>query len=110
MKRMAAVLIVAVLIASSARATSIGPPINVPTSGVVVTVQAGSRPYWGNLEGAALSLYVVDGELTVDFGSKRESTYRSGETVVLKPADWPYYVENRGRVPLTLVVIVLGRE
>ena len=56
-----------------------------------------------------LFAYVLEGELTVDYGIKGKKTYHAGEAV-LEAVGWPHNGTNTGAVPMKLVAVYMGSD
>jgi quercetin dioxygenase-like cupin family protein len=56
-----------------------------------------------------LFAYILEGELTVDYGSKGTRTYRPGDGF-LEAMDWPHNGTNRGSAAARLIAVYIGVE
>jgi len=54
-----------------------------------------------------LFAYILEGELTVDYGDKGKKTYRAGDAV-LEAQNWPHNGTNTGTVPMKLLAVYMG--
>jgi quercetin dioxygenase-like cupin family protein len=54
-----------------------------------------------------LFAYILEGELTVDYGDKGKKTYRAGDSV-LEAQNWPHNGTNTGTVPMRLLAVYIG--
>jgi quercetin dioxygenase-like cupin family protein len=93
--------------------TVLGQPINYPTgkplvTGAIVTIPPGNSTGW-HIHAVPLFAYVLEGELTVDYGSKGTKLYRAGEGT-MEAIDWPHNGTNRGTVPVKLVAVYIGAQ
>jgi quercetin dioxygenase-like cupin family protein len=79
-------------------------PANVTAA--IVTIPPGGETGWHSHE-VPLFAYILEGELTVDYGEKGKKTYRAGESV-LEAVDWPHNGTNTGTVPMKLIAIYMG--
>ena len=79
-------------------------PINITTA--IVTVAPGAETGW-HLHEVPLFAYILEGELTVDYGTKGKKTYRTGDSV-LEAMNWPHNGTNTGSVPMRLVAVYMG--
>jgi quercetin dioxygenase-like cupin family protein len=132
MKHVAVGLIVALLIVSSAPAEDhaapaqyenlltpllqggtdvLGAPLTYPTgtpnvTAALVTIPPGGETGWHSHE-VPLFAYILEGELTVDYGEKGKKTYRAGDSV-LEAMNWPHNGTNTGDVPMKLIAVYMG--
>ena len=93
--------------------TVLGQPIAYPAgkakvTGAIVTIPPGGSTGW-HIHAVPLFAYVLQGELTVDYGSKGTKVYRSGEGV-LEAIDWPHNGANMGVVPIRLLAVYIGAD
>ena len=72
----------------------------------IVTIPPGRETGWHEHE-VPLFAYIVEGELTVDYGTKGKKVYRAGEAV-LEAVGWPHNGTNTGTVPMKLVAVYMG--
>jgi quercetin dioxygenase-like cupin family protein len=91
----------------------LGAPLSYPEgtpniTSAIVTVPPGGETGW-HLHEVPLFAYVLEGELTVDYGEKGTKTYRAGEAV-LEAMNWPHNGTNTGTVPMKLVAIYMGSD
>lgn len=56
-----------------------------------------------------LFAYILEGELTVDYGSKGKRTYRPGDGF-LEAMNWPHNGMNGGTAPAKLIAVYMGAE
>ncbi len=82
------------------------PEGNPDITAAIVTVPPGGETGWHEHE-VPLFAYVLEGELTVDYGSKGKRTYRAGEAV-LEAVGWAHNGTNTGTVPMKLVAVYMG--
>lgn len=71
-----------------------------------VTLAPGAETGW-HLHQVPLFAYVLEGELTVDYGANGTKTYRAGDAV-LEAMNWPHNGTNTGAVPMTLIAVYMG--
>jgi quercetin dioxygenase-like cupin family protein len=77
------------------------------TAAIVVIPPGGSTGL--HIHRVPLFAYMLEGELTVDYGSKGARTYRPGEGF-LEAMDWPHNGANRGTAPARLLAVYIGAE
>ena len=89
----------------------LGAPLAYPAgtpnvTSAIVTVPPGGETGWHEHE-VPLFAYILEGELTVDYGTKGKKVYRTGEAV-LEAVGWPHNGTNTGSVPMQLVAVYMG--
>jgi quercetin dioxygenase-like cupin family protein len=89
----------------------LGAPIVYPEGGANITAAIVTVPPGGETglhkHEVPLFAYILEGELTVDYGDKGKKTYRAGEAV-LEAQDWPHNGVNTGPVPMRLLAVYMG--
>jgi quercetin dioxygenase-like cupin family protein len=99
-----------VLLATGTTVT--GEPIRYPfgtaprISAVEITVQPGQQTGW-HTHPVPLVAYILEGELTVDYGAKGKRTYRKGDAFV-EAMDEAHNGHNAGPEPVRLIAVILG--
>src|SRR5690606_20523967 len=53
--------------------------------------------------------YMVEGELTVDYGEKGVRVYKAGEAV-MEAVDWPHNGVNKTNAPVKILAVFMGAE
>jgi quercetin dioxygenase-like cupin family protein len=91
----------------------LGTPLAYPdgkpnVTAAMVTIPAGGETGWHEHE-VPLFAYVLEGELTVDYGTNGKKTYRAGESV-LEAVGWPHNGTNTGTVPMKLIAVYMGAD
>jgi quercetin dioxygenase-like cupin family protein len=91
--------------------TTIGQPIEYPAgparvTAAMVTVPPGGETGWHSHE-VPLFGYILDGALTVDYGSKGVKVYKAGDSW-MEAMDWPHDGINKGDVPVRLLAVYMG--
>ena len=56
-----------------------------------------------------LFVYVVSGELEVDYGSKGKKTFKSGSSFV-EAIEWCHFGKASGQLPVKIIGVYLGQE
>lgn len=97
----------------SGNQTIIGQTIAYPAgtpkvTAAIVTIPPGGETGWHTHE-IPLFAYILDGALTVDYGSKGVKVYEAGGGV-LEAVDWPHNGTNKGEVPVRLLAVYIGAE
>jgi quercetin dioxygenase-like cupin family protein len=75
---------------------------------VIVPLAPGGQSVW-HIHQTPLFGFILEGELTVDYGSKGTRVYRAGEAV-LEAIDWPHQASNRGSVLTRVLAVNIGLE
>ena len=89
----------------------LGEPLAYPdgtpnVTAAIVTIPPGGETGWHEHE-VPLFAYLLEGELTVDYGEKGTKTYHAGEAV-LEAMNWPHNGTNTGTVPMKLIAVYMG--
>jgi quercetin dioxygenase-like cupin family protein len=98
----------------SASTTIVGEPIRYPTSGPahvtgsIVTLAPGGRTVV-HKHGVPMFAYILEGEITVDYGAKGKRTYRQGDAL-MEAMDVAHFGENTGSQPMRLIAVYMGAK
>lgn len=94
--------------------TVTGEAIRYPTTGpaqvtaAIVTIAPGARTVV-HRHGVPLFAYILDGEVTVDYGDRGKRTYRQGDAFMEAMAV-PHSGINSGTAPVRILAVYLGAE
>jgi len=94
--------------------TTIGQPIAYPVkspakiTSVVVTMLPGETTGW-HAHDVPMFGYILEGEVTVDYGSKGTRVYRQGDAV-MEATNWPHDGRNSGAIPARILAVFMGAE
>lgn len=94
--------------------TVIGQPLAYPSlapaklTAVIVTMLPGEQTGWHRHD-VPMFGYVLEGEVTVDYGAKGKRVYRQGDAV-LEAVDWPHDGRNSGSGPARILAVFMGAE
>ena len=94
--------------------TVVGEPIRYPTSGPahvtgsIVTLAPGARTVV-HKHGVPMFAYILEGEITVDYGAKGRRTYRAGDAL-MEAMDVAHFGENTGTQPMRLIAVYMGAK
>jgi quercetin dioxygenase-like cupin family protein len=94
--------------------TVIDQPIVYPTQGAakivsaIVTMLPGEATGWHRHD-VPMFGYMLEGEVSVDYGSKGTRVYRQGEAIV-EAIDWPHNGRNTGTVPARILAVFIGAD
>jgi quercetin dioxygenase-like cupin family protein len=94
--------------------TVIGEPIRYPVgraarvTAVEITLQPGAQTGW-HTHPVPLFGYILEGELTVDYGAKGKRTYRKGDGL-LEAMDHAHNGRNTGSQPVRILAVFIGEE
>jgi quercetin dioxygenase-like cupin family protein len=94
--------------------TVVGETLHYPTGGpahvtaAIVTVAPGAKTIM-HKHGVPLFAYILDGELTVDYGDRGKRIYRQGDAF-MEAMDVPHYGIDTGAQPVRLLAVYIGAE
>ena len=94
--------------------TILGEPLHYPTNGPahvtasIVTLPPGARTVM-HKHGVPMFAYVLDGEITVDYGDRGKRTYRQGEAL-MEAMDAPHFGADAGAQPVRILTVFLGAQ
>jgi quercetin dioxygenase-like cupin family protein len=94
--------------------TVMGETLHYPTSGpahvtaAIATFAPGMRTIL-HRHGAPLFAYILDGEITVDYGGRGTRTYHQGEAL-MEAMDVAHFGSNTGTQPVRLLILYIGAE
>lgn len=94
--------------------TVVGEEIRYPTTGparvtvTIVTIQPGADTVL-HRHPAPLVAYILEGELTVDYGAKGKRVFRKGDALV-EAMDVPHRGMNLGTATVSILAVYLGAE
>jgi len=74
----------------------------------IITLAPGQRTI-PHKHGVPLFAYILDGELSVDYGAHGIRTYKKGDSV-MEAMDVPHYGFNAGAVPVRLLAVYIGAK
>jgi len=89
----------------------LGDPLAYPegqakVTSAIVTLPPGGETGWHSHE-VPLFAYILEGALTVDYGTRGKKTYSAGQSV-LEAMAWPHNGRNEGDVPMRLLAVYMG--
>jgi len=94
--------------------TVVGQPIGYPSgapakvTSAIVTMLPGEETGWHKHE-IPMFGYILEGEVTVDYGSKGTRIYRQGDAV-MEAIDWPHNGRNTGTFPARILGVFMGAD
>jgi quercetin dioxygenase-like cupin family protein len=94
--------------------TVTGEPIRYPTgapaqlTAMEITLQPGQQTGW-HTHAVPLFGYILEGELTVDYGAKGQRTYRKGDGLA-EAMNEAHNGRNLGQSPVTILAVFAGME
>ena len=74
----------------------------------LVVIPPGGETGW-HVHEVPLFAYVLDGAVTVDYGSKGIREYKPGDGF-LEAMDWPHNGMNKGTAPVRILAVYMGAE
>ena len=91
--------------------TVVGEPIVYPSgkphvTAAIVTIGPGSRTI-AHKHGVPMFAYILEGEITVDYGKHGKRTYRKGQSL-MEAMNVAHFGENTGTEPMRLIVVYMG--
>ena len=72
----------------------------------IVTLAPGARTIL-HKHGVPMFAYILDGEITVDYGTHGKRTYRKGQSL-MEAMDVAHFGENTGKEPMRLIAVYMG--
>jgi quercetin dioxygenase-like cupin family protein len=97
----------------SSGTTIIDQPIAYPAgtpkvTGAIVTIPPGGETGW-HLHEVPLFVYILEGEVTVDYGEKGVKVVKQGESI-LEAMNWAHNGMNKTDKPLRILAVYMGAE
>jgi len=97
----------------SSGTTIIDQPIAYPegtpkVTGAIVTIPPGGETGW-HLHEVPLFVYILEGEVTVDYGEKGVKVVKQGESI-LEAMDWAHNGMNKTDKPLRILAVYMGAD
>jgi quercetin dioxygenase-like cupin family protein len=97
----------------SSGTTIIDQPIAYPAgtpkvTGAIVTIPPGGETGW-HLHEVPLFVYILEGEVTVDYGEKGVKVVKEGESI-LEAMDWAHNGMNKTDKPLRILAVYMGAD
>ena len=97
----------------SSGTTIIDQPIAYPAgtpkvTGAIVTIPPGGETGW-HLHEVPLFVYVLEGEVTVDYGEKGVKVVKEGESI-LEAMNWAHNGMNKTDKPLRILAVYMGAD
>ncbi len=91
--------------------TVVGETIRYPSGAAhvnasIVTLAPGTRTIL-HKHGVPMFAYILEGEITVDYGDKGRRTYRKGDAL-MEAMDVAHFGENTGTQPMRLIAVYMG--
>lgn len=84
------------------------PPGTPKVTAAIVTIQPGAETGWHTHE-VPLFVQVLEGEVTVDYGSKGTKTYKAGEAI-MEAMNWPHNGLNKTTAPVRILAVYMGSD
>jgi quercetin dioxygenase-like cupin family protein len=93
--------------------TIIGQPIAYPAgtpkvTAAIAVLPPGQETGW-HTHAVPLFSYILDGELSVDYGDKGVKVYKAGDAL-LEAMNWPHDGINKTAAPVRILVVYMGAE
>lgn len=84
------------------------PPGTPEITSVIVTIPPGGETDW-HIHEVPLYVYILDGEVTVDYGEKGIKVYKSGEAI-MEAMQWAHNGMNKGAEPVRIMAVYIGSD
>jgi quercetin dioxygenase-like cupin family protein len=94
--------------------TVLGETLHYPTSGpahvtgAIITLEPGAKTAL-HKHGVPLFAYILEGEITVDYGDRGKRTYRAGDAI-MEAMDAPHFGADAGSQPVRILTVYMGAE
>jgi len=94
--------------------TILGETLHYPTGGpahvtaAIVTLAPGARTVL-HRHGVPLFAYILEGEITVDYGDRGKRTYHQGDAL-MEAMDVPHFGADVGAAPVRILIVNMGAE
>jgi quercetin dioxygenase-like cupin family protein len=94
--------------------TIVGETLHYPTNGpahvtaAIVTLAPGAKTVL-HRHGVPLFAYILEGELTVDYGDRGKRTYRAGDAL-MEAMDVAHFGADAGTQPVRILTVFMGAE
>ena len=97
----------------STSTTVLGEPLRYPSgtphvTSAIVTLAPGARTIL-HKHGVPMFAYILDGEITVDYGKHGKRTYRKGQSL-MEAMHIAHFGENTGTEPMRLIAVYMGSK
>jgi quercetin dioxygenase-like cupin family protein len=83
-----------------------GSPLNVTS--MIVTIDPGEETTW-HKHGVPLFIYILSGEVTVDYEGKGKHTFGPGDSFMEAMSVW-HRGTNRGSLPVRILTVYMGSD
>ena len=95
----------------STSTTVLGEPLRYPKGAAhvtseIITLAPGERTI-RHKHGVPMFFYILDGQITVDYGTRGKRTYRKGQSA-MEEMGVAHFGENTGKEPVRLIVVYMG--
>lgn len=84
------------------------PPGTPKITAAIVTIPPGGETGWHSHE-VPLFVHVLDGAVTVDYGSKGIKVYKAGDSI-MEAMNWPHNGINKEEVPVRILAVYMGSD
>jgi quercetin dioxygenase-like cupin family protein len=94
--------------------TILGETLHYPSNGpahvtaAIVTLAPGARTVL-HRHGVPMFAYILEGEITVDYGDRGKRTYRAGDAL-MEAMDVPHFGADAGAQPVRILTVFIGAE
>jgi len=84
------------------------PPGTPDITAAIVTIPSGGKTGWHSHE-VPLFVYILDGEVTIDYGDKGTKVYKKGDSF-MEAMNWPHNGVNAGSEPVRIMAVYIGSD
>ncbi len=84
------------------------PAGNPKVTAAIVVIGPGKETGW-HAHAVPLFVYVLQGEVSVDYGSKGAKVYKAGDSF-LEAMNWPHNATNKTDKPVNILAVYIGAE
>ena len=93
--------------------TIVGQPFAYPdgapkVTAAIVTIPPGNDTGW-HIHQVPLFAYVLEGEISVDYGSKVVKVYKTGDSL-MEAMNWPHNATNKTDMPMKIMAVYMGTD
>ena len=74
----------------------------------IVTIPPGNDTGWHTHQ-VPLFVYMLEGEISVDYGSKGVKVYKPGDSF-MEAMDWPHNATNKTDAPVKIMAVYIGED
>lgn len=84
------------------------PPGTPKVTAAIVTIPPGGETGW-HIHEVPLFVYILDGEVTVDYGDRGTKVYKAGSSI-MEAMNWPHNGMNKASEPVRIMAVYVGSD